>query len=43
MGKWRNKETLGPTMVEGSPEKTTSPEPSTDLPIEDEPSVETIN
>jgi hypothetical protein len=42
-GKRRNKETLGETMVEGSPEKTTSPKPSTNSSIEDEPLVRSMN
>jgi hypothetical protein len=42
-GKGRNDKTLGATMVEGSPGKTTSPEPSTNSSIRDELLVGSMN
>jgi hypothetical protein len=39
----KQEKNLCPTMVEGSPEKMTSPEPRTNSQIDDEPSIESTN
>jgi hypothetical protein len=43
MGKWRNRETLGVTMVEAHRRRGSSPEPSKNSPTGDEPSVGLTN